>query len=213
MTKLKKYTLICFILLISTVFVIYLCNKFIIEESQNKTYNSVEEIPENKVGFLLGTGKYLKNGTINPYYLYRINATYNLFKANKIELIVISGDNSTTNYNEPQLMMDDLVALGISRDKIYLDYAGFRTLDSIYRLHKIFGQQKFTIISQKFHNERAIYIAKYLGLDAIGYNAKDVSAKQGIKTNTREKLARVKVFIDQLFDKKPKFLGEKIILE
>jgi vancomycin permeability regulator SanA len=93
---------------------------------------------------------------------------------------------------------------------IHLDYAGFRTYDSVYRLRDIFGQESFTVISQRFHNQRAIYIAKRLGMEAIGYNAKNVDSYSGFKTNTREKFARVKVFIDLLINKKPKFLGEKI---
>jgi SanA protein len=110
-------------------------------------------------------------------------------------------------------MMDDLVNKGIPKENIYLDFAGLRTLDSVYRINTIFGQNSFTIISQKFHNERALYIANYLNLNAIAYNATDVSASQGLKTNMREKLARVKVFIDRLINKQPKFLGEEISIE
>lgn len=89
---------------------------------------------------------------------------------------------------------------------------GFRTFDSIVRLKEIFGQESVTIISQPFHNERAIYIASKEGIAAIGFNAKDVNARYGFKTQLREKLARVKVFADYLFSVKPKYLGDKIII-
>ena len=102
------------------------------------------------------------------------------------------------------------MAAGIDSTVIYLDYAGFRTFDSIVRLKKIFGQQRVTIISQLFHNQRAIYIAQKEGIEAIGFNAKDVSGDAGLKVQLREKLARVKVFVDMITGKKPKFLGEKI---
>jgi len=99
---------------------------------------------------------------------------------------------------------------GIPEGRIVLDYAGFRTYDSVIRINKIFGQTSFTIISQGFHNRRAIYIAKCFNLNAIGYNAKDVNSASAFKTNLREKFARVKVFVDLLINKEPKFLGEKI---
>jgi SanA protein len=110
-------------------------------------------------------------------------------------------------------MKDELIKRGIPENKIYLDYAGFRTYDSVYRMKEIFGQNRFTIISQGFHNQRAVYIASALHLDAVGFNAKDVNAYNGFKTKVREKLARVKVIIDFALKTKPKFLGEKIIIE
>ena len=80
-------------------------------------------------------------------------------------------------------------------------------------MKEIFGQNSFTIISQEFHNQRAVYIANALNMNAIGYNAKDVNVYNGFKTKIREKFARVKVFVDFIFDKKPKFLGEKICIK
>ena len=108
--------------------------------------------------------------------------------SHKIEFIVISGDNSKKDYNEPLDMKNELIKAGIPPEKIYLDYAGFRTYDSVIRLDKIFGQKKFTVISQDFHNRRAIYIARHLNLQAIGFNAKDVDVYNGFKTKLREKL-------------------------
>ncbi len=136
-----------------------------------------------------------------------------LYHAGKIQNIVISGDNSQKDYNEPQDMMDALVAAGIPANRIYLDFAGFRTFDSVFRMNVIFGQSSFTIISQEFHNLRAIYIARALGLNASGYNAKDVDAYNGFKTQVREKFARVKVLLDIWVGKQPKFLGQKIVIK
>ncbi|MBT8180545.1 MAG: YdcF family protein, partial [Eudoraea sp.] len=99
---------------------------------------------------------------------------------------------------------------GIPAEKIYLDYAGFRTLDSMVRAKFIFGLDSVTVISQKFHNERAIYLAEKKGLKAIGFNAKGISGKQGIKVQFREYFARVKVFIDLLLNTQPRFYGDKI---
>ncbi len=191
---------------------IYFCNKLIVDSSKGKLFSDTNSISFNNVGLLLGTSKYLENGSTNLYYTYRIDATIKLIKDSKIKYIIISGDNSRKNYNEPEMMRADLIKAGIDTSKIFLDYAGFRTFDSMIRLKEIFGQKSVTVISQQFHNERAIYIASRIGINAIGFNATDVSNASGIKTQVREKFARVKVFSDFFFGKKPKFLGHKIII-
>ena len=196
-------------ILLSIVLVIF-ADKKIGFQSKNYLYSNVIEIPENEVGLVLGTSKFLKNGQINLYYQHRIEAAIALYKAGKIRYIVVSGDNSRKTYDEPTQMKNDLVAGGVPKNVIYLDYAGFRTWDSVVRIKEIFSQNNFTIVSQRFHNERAIYLAHRYGLNAVGFNAEDVSKYYGFKTNLREKLARVKVFIDFFTNKKPKFLGEKI---
>ena len=122
---------------------------------------------------------------------------------------MISGDNGRRGYNEPESMRSDLIRAGIDSTVLFLDYAGFRTFDSIKRLKEIFGQDSVTIISQAFHNERAIYIAGKEGITAIGFNARDVGGGEGFRTAIREKLARVKVFLDQAFGKKPRFLAKE----
>lgn len=199
-------------LIISFLFIL-IANNSINHKTANRTYSNVYSIPYNKVGLLLGTSKYLKSGKLNLYFEYRILATVLLYKSGKIEYVIISGDNSRKNYNEPQDMKDELIKRGIPEHKIFLDYAGFRTFDSVYRMKEIFGQKSFTIISQEFHNQRAIFIAHSLHLDAIGFNAKDVDVYNGFKTKLREKFARVKTILDLLFENKPKFLGEKIMIE
>jgi len=189
---------------------IYGFNQYASISAQPFVYNSIESVPKHKVGLLLGTSKYMASGYINLYYKYRIDATLELFNAHKIEYVIVSGDNRKHNYNEPEEMKRDLIERGIPAEKIFLDYAGFRTLDSIIRAKEIFGQNKFIIISQEFHNERAICIAKYYGIKAIGYNAKNVTKQYGFKTMLREKLARVKLYIDLLIGVEPHFLGESI---
>ncbi len=181
--------------------------------TKNQIFDDINALPNNKVGLLLGTSKYLKLGDPNPYFQYRIDATAALFEVGKIQDVVISGDNGRENYNEPEDMKQELLKRGIPENHIYLDYAGFRTFDSVYRMSEIFGQKNFTIISQEFHNQRAVYIANKLGLNAVGYNAKNVDSYNGMKTNVREKFARVKVLIDFWIEKKPKFLGEKVIIK
>jgi SanA protein len=210
MKKQRVFLYIILLAIISIVTTIYICNKIIINASKDKLYSDLNKIPFNKVGLLLGTSKYGQNGGHNPYYDYRIEAAINLLQNGKIKYIIISGDNSRKDYNEPEFMRADLIKGGTDSTKIYLDYAGFRTYDSIIRLKKIFDQDSVTIISQQFHNERAIYIASREEINAIGFNAKEAGNKLGLETPLREKLARVKTFLDFWLNKKPKFLGNKI---
>lgn len=184
---------------------------FIIEYySRNKTYTTLNEIPYNRVGLLLGTSKKIISGSSNPYFTNRIKAAASLYKAGKVDRIIISGDNSERYYNEPEDMRRALVKEGVNNEHLYLDYAGFRTLDSVVRTRKIFKENKVTVISQEFHNKRAIFLGRVFEVDIIGYNAQDIGVAQGAKVMLREKLARVKVFIDILTNKKPKYLGEPI---
>lgn len=192
---------------ITTLFSDYIIDSF----SQDYCFKKIEKLPENEVGVVLGTAKYSLDGQINLYYQYRIDATVRLFESGKIKYVLVSGDNAQKEYNEPITIKKDLIARGIPKNRIYLDYAGFRTLDSIIRANKIFGQQKFTVISQRFHNERAVYIGRQTGLETVAYDAQDVGTQYGLKTNLREKFARVKTLLDiHILQKAPKFLGEKI---
>jgi len=210
MRKRKVISIIALAILATLFLITWLCNKAITDAAKNKLYTDLQKIPYNKVGLLLGTSKSAHFGNNNLYYDYRIEAAVNLIKNKKIKYLIISGDNSRKDYNEPETMRTDLINAGIDSSIIYLDYAGFRTFDSIKRLKEIFSQDSVTVISQKFHNERAVYLASREGITAIGYNAKDVNTAHGFKTQFREKLARVKVFVDYLFGTKPKFLGDKI---
>jgi SanA protein len=183
---------------------------WISHSTEGKLYDSVRQVPHRQVGLLLGTSKRLRNGRVNLYYRYRVEAAVELFRAGKVDYLLVSGDNATTHYNEPTTIRRDLIARGIPADRIVLDYAGFRTLDSIVRSQKVFGQNSLTVISQPFHNQRAVFIAQHKGMEAIGYNAQSVSRRYGFQVWLRERLARVKVMLDLALGVGPKFLGEEI---
>lgn len=188
---------------------LFICNHLINSFAEGKTYGSTSQIPKNRVGLMLGTSKKIKGGQSNPYYANRIAATLALYNADKIDFVLVSGDNGTIYYNEPMTMKNDLVAKGIPAEHIFLDYAGFRTLDSMVRAKEVFGLTEVTVISQKFHNERAIYIAEKKGLKAIGFNAADISLESGLSVQLREYFARVKVFLDLALKVQPRFYGDK----
>lgn len=189
------------------------------------SYNSVESfsdpyitsdldnLPKAKVAVILGTSTYLTNGNKNLYFVYRMDAAEELYKSGKVEYILVSGDNRHKEYNEPIAMQKALLDRGIPEDRIVLDYAGFRTLDSMIRAKDVFGQSQFIVVSQRFHNERAVYIARHREIQATGYNARDVNVSAGFKTQLREVLARVKMMLDlYILKTEPHFLGEKIVI-
>jgi len=194
-------------------FFIVFCNLKVKKCAEGRIYNDAQVIPARKVGLLLGTMPYTKNGNVNRYYANRIDAAAQLYFAQKISYILISGDNHRHGYNEPEDMRQSLIALGVPDSVIYLDYAGFRTFDSMIRAKEVFGQDSVTVISQCWHNERAIYIAEHHSLDAIAFNAKDVRYRKSyLKNHTREALAKVKVVLDDVFHKQPRYLGEYMMI-
>lgn len=200
------------ILALLVVGVIWSVDFVVTHQTTAKTYNDVALIPHRKVGLLLGCSKYATNG-LSMFYRYRLDAAVELFKARKIDYILVSGDNRTLQYNEPKWMHDDLVARGIPSKKIFLDYAGLRTLDSVVRCSRVFGENKITVISQQFHNQRAIFIANHWNMDAVGYNAKNVSGSLGFQVLLREKLARVAMMIDLWTGKEPRYYGDRVVIK
>jgi SanA protein len=207
----KSKIFISFLILIVSAFIFtYWANYKIKNTAKPFVFDQVDDVPQVNVGLLLGASRLTANGYENFYFNYRINAALELFHAGKIKYIIVSGDNSRKTYDEPTDMKNALISGGVPDSVIYLDYAGFRTFDSVIRSKEIFGQTKITVISQKFHNERAVFIARNNGIEAYGYNAQDLHGRFAKGTNRREFFAKAKVFLDMLIDREPKFVGEKI---
>ena len=190
----------CIILFVCIV-VMLICNQIVVNNAEGKVFSDIDSIKYNKVELLLGTTPQARIGRItNAFFTYRIDAAEQLYKARKIEKILVSGDeNSLDGVNETKCMRDSLVARGILAKDIILDGKGYRTINSIVNANKVFGLKSFTIISQEFHNERAIYQAEHLGLDVENiqaYNAKDPKSRRAYLTTIREYFARVKMFMD-----------------
>lgn len=181
-------------------------------DSEGYLSYQISDVPAMKTALLLGTSKTLENGQPNAYFDNRIEATWQLYKSDKIQYIIVSGDNSRKDYNEPEDMQQALIRNGIPEDHIFMDFAGFRTLDSVVRAKEIFGQQKIIIISQKFHNERAVFLAQQNGIETFGYNAADVNKYAGFKTNLREYFAKAKAYYDIITGVEPKFGGKKVMI-
>jgi SanA protein len=209
--KFRIFIISVVLLFVLSIVSIWLANRSVQKAAVGKIYNDINLLPHTHCGLLLGTTK-ITAGRLNKYYMYRIDAAEQLLKSNKIDFLIVSGDNGTKEYDEPTTMIRDLIDRGIDSTRLFADYAGFRTLDSVVRSKEIFGQDSILIISQAFHNERAIYLANEFSIYAIGFNARDVTNHYGFKTILREKFARVKLFVDVVFGVKPKFLGEKITI-
>ena len=182
------------------------------KEASPFIYSDISKVPHKRVALLLGTTKYLSGKRTNYFYKYRIESAVRLFKAGKVKAIVVSGDNGSKFYDEPTAMHDDLVARGVPSKYITLDYAGFRTLDSVVRAEAIFDLKDYIIISQRFHLERAIYIAHAKGQKVIGFVAKDFKNTVWAKRmEHRELLARAKAFLDiNILGTEPRFYGSKV---
>lgn len=208
----KNLFTIFLLLLVAGILFIAWANYSIKTRSNSYISYKTEDLPAAKTALLLGTSKSLNNGFPNAYFYNRIFAAVELYKTGKIQYIIVSGDNSRKDYNEPEDMQIALMEQGIPKDRIFLDFAGFRTLDSVVRAKEIFGQTKLIIVSQKFHNERAVFLARQNGMEAFGFNAEDVNKYAGFKTNMREYLAKAKAYWDLIFGVEPKFGGDKVLI-
>ena len=198
------------LLMISALALTLLCSFLVGKTADNALYSNLDALPHKQVGIVLGTSKYSRQGGLNDHYRLRVNAAIELFKAGKIDYILISGDNSTPFYDEPTTIRRDLLKSGIPAQNIYRDYAGFRTLDSILRAHHVFELDSFTIISQAPHSKRALYIAIHHDIDAVAFNAGD-GHNSDISNKIREMLARVLAVMEvHFFNTGPKFLGPTI---
>lgn len=207
----KRFFKGIFFLLLFCFLSLWLCNSWINRSTVSQLYTESSAIPARKVGLVLGASKNTIRGTSNMYFTYRMQAAYELYKTGKVQYLLLSGDNHTEGYDEPTDMRDALIKLGVPDSCIVLDYAGFRTLDSVVRCKEVFGEDSITIISQEFHNQRALFIANKSGVQAIAFNAQEVNKNYSLKTRIREYFARVKCVLDiYILHTDPKFLGEKI---
>ncbi|WP_413528398.1 outer membrane permeability protein SanA [Rahnella inusitata] len=184
-------------------------DRWISLRTQPYIYDEVQSLPHRQVGVVLGTSKYYRTGVINQYYLYRIQGAINAYNSGKVKYLLLSGDNAQQSYNEPSTMRRDLIAAGIPSSDIVLDYAGFRTLDSIVRTRKVFDTNDFIIITQRFHCERALFIALHMGIQAQCFAVP--SPKNMLSVRSREIFARLGALTDlYLLKREPRFLGPLI---
>jgi len=192
--------------------VVVYANTTAVWASRGRLFDDPATLPKTRAALVFGTTSRVQ-GRENLYFRYRIDAAYEVWEAGKVDVIIVSGDNRTRFYNEPRDMRQALIERGVPNDRIVSDFAGLRTLDSVVRAKEIFGADPVLFISQRFQNERAIYLAKANGIEAYGYNARNVGTQAGFKTHVREVGARVKMWLDVRFlNTRPRHLGDPIDL-
>lgn len=208
--SLKRVLILFLSLILLAALSILGCNLWVQKTASTDCYDDAQKIPSAHTALVLGCTPKISSRD-NLFYLYRIQAAKALYNAGKVKAFIVSGDNGNHSYDEPTAMKESLIAEGIPANIIHCDFAGFRTLDSIVRADAIFDQKEFIVVSQRFHNERALFLAKHHGIQATALNARDVSRSFAPLTYLREYLARVKAVLDvTILQTEPKFYGPKI---
>lgn len=179
--------------------------------------DSIDELKPTKAGLVLGTAPLSRSGRPNRFFVYRMDAAAKLFKSGKVEYLIVSGNQAdggrrAGGYDEPTSMRDALVARGVPAARIYRDYAGFHTRDSVLRVSEVFGQSDPIVVSQRFHIERAIFLAQAHGFSFQGYPARDVSGRYGARTMAREVGSRLVAMFDAATARGPRLGGKPIAL-
>ncbi len=195
---------------------VLLCNLWIVLVTQDHIYASADQLENNEVALVLGTSKNIAPNQPNQHFVHRLEAAAKLYHAGKVRHILVSGDRDSIYYNEPRDMREKLISLGVPEEAITTDDAGFRTLDSVVRAKKIFGLDKFTVITDDFHVSRALFIARKEHLDVVAFVSEPVDYRMSFKTRVREYLARVKAVMDlYILRTEPEMLGhqERILVQ
>ena len=186
-------------------------NHVCLQAAAGEIYTSLEAVPANDVGLVLGTSRMTKQGKPNLHFNQRIEAAAVLYRAGKVRHLLVSGDNHVAGYDEPSDMREALMVAGVPDAAITRDYAGFHTLDSVVRAREVFGVKRFTIITEAFHCPRAVWIARQHGVEAVAFAAPDVASRRWAwRVKAREIVARSWCAVDlYLWHGQPKFLGPK----
>jgi len=186
-------------------------NQWIVQSTRPAVYQNLESLPDKPVALVLGTAKLLRSGRVNPHFRERIRAAAALYHAGKVQHLLLSGDNHAAGYDEPSDMREALLAFDVPESAMTLDYAGFRTLDSVVRARRVFGLTTATIVTDDFHAARAVFLARHEDLDAVAYCSASISKSFSARTRLREVAARVKAALDiYILHTQPRFLGEPV---
>jgi len=205
---LKKYFKIALYLLIIGLVAVVSVNYYVKSSTKKNIHYSLKRFPKNDVGIIFGAG--INGDQPSKYLKDRLDAGILLYKAKRINKILLSGDNGREEYDELTVMKNYCFRNGVDTTKIFIDYAGFDTYSTMYRAKHIFKIKKATLISQEYHLNRAIYIGQKLGIKSVGYSA-NKGEYRGYKYVTfREYLSIFKSFFDVLRNREPRFLGKPI---
>lgn len=193
--------------------VIVAANLWILGAARGSVYNDISSVPTNDIGLVLGTGPFTGKGSTNLHFVVRVEAAAKLYKSGKVKHLLLSGDNHIRGYDEPTEMKNALLKLGVPQSVMTLDYAGLRTLDSMERARKIFGQTNLTLITEQFHSARSLFLARHFGIHAVVFCAEPLPAAWNYTVNLREAAARVLAVGDvYVWHRGARHLGEPIAI-
>ncbi|MFH1496605.1 MAG: ElyC/SanA/YdcF family protein [Verrucomicrobiota bacterium] len=199
---------ICLGLMFGAVLFVAACNTAIVTRNASQLFTELDAIPARDVGVVFGAAPYLRDGRANLHFAYRIEAAARLYHAGKVRHLLVSGDNHRRDYDEPSAMKAALVAKGVPAGAVTCDYAGFRTLDTVARAKDVFGLSSCILVTQRYHNTRALEIARAYGIDAVGYCTREVPTRHSIRTEIREVAARTLAVLDlYVWHRGPRFDG------
>lgn len=204
----KKYFKIAFYLIIIGLIAVISVNYYVKSSTKTKIYYSIKKFPKNDVGIIFGAG--INGNQPSKYLKDRLDAGILLYKAKRINKILLSGDNGRDEYDELTVMKNYCYSHGVDTTKIFVDYAGFDTYSTMYRSKHIFKIKRATLISQEYHLNRAIYIGNQMGIKSAGYSANQGEYLGYKYVCFREYLSIFKSFFDVLRNREPKFLGTEI---
>ena len=179
--------------------------------SEGRIFAEARNVPVQPVALVLGCSPTFMGGP-NGYFYNRMDTAAALWREGRVAAFVVSGDNSSHEYNEPEWMKQALVKRGVPENNIVCDFAGLRTLDSVVRMKEVFGVTGVIVVSQEFHNRRALAIARHYGVNAYAVNAPDVPTRRSrVKNWFRERAARMCMMLDLwVWNRGPRFLGEPV---
>ena len=207
----KRLLVACALIAATAVAVLFWSRAVVSRASEGTIVHDPAAVAKNKVALVLGCSPRNRAGETNLFFEYRMDAAGELWRSGKVDFLLVSGDNRRADYDEPTAMMHALIRRGVPARAIVRDFAGFRTLDSVLRTNRVFGETHFCIVSQEDHLKRAIYIARQHGLEVTGFAAREVPFRQGVRTDLREAVARLGAVIDvELLDRQPHHLGPRI---
>jgi SanA protein len=211
--RMARRLFIAFVLVASIAAVLALAASAYVEHAATESISGdLDALEAAEAGLVLGSSQRVQGGLLNLFFKYRIDAASKLFFSGKVKYLIVSGNQAPGDYDEPRDMRAALIETGVPAARIYRDYAGFRTLDSILRAKIVFGQERVIVVSQRFHLQRALYIAGAYGLHFQGFEATDVPAPIGLKTKFREFFARIRAVGDVIIGRQPRYGGKAIVL-
>lgn len=193
---------------------LFIINGYVKSAVKDRLLTAEEAVKTGDVDCIIVLGCQVKSdGSLSHMLRDRLVTALELYNAGAAPKLLMSGDHGQTEYNEVGAMKKYATENGVPPADVFMDHAGFSTYETMYRARDVFCVTDCCIVTQKFHISRAVYIARKLGLDAVGYISPEITTfrkKTILSWNVREYFARIKAFFDVLFHVKPTYLGDQI---